>query len=389
MGCAVLIAPVSHDPYADVVNELVCLDMPNGQAFVDRLTQAWDDGDAIFPLDQRLPSQARDAVLKAVQPTIIATPTGERHVPGIKTEPGDALVMATSGTTGAPKAAILTHDAVVASAAATSRRLDISTHDCWLACLPPSHVGGMSVITRSLITGTRLIAQPSFSENGYTEAAKQGATLVSLVATALQRVDSTLYRTIVLGGARPPADRPTNCITTYGMTETGSGIVYNGLPLDDVELRISNSVIYVRAPMLMRGYRFDPSPIDSDGWFCTGDLGEIDSSGVLTVHGRQGDLIISGGENIWPESVEDVLRQHPSVHDVCVAGVTDPEWGQNVCAFVVANPADAPTLETLRNHVKESLPAYCAPKDLRLVDAIPRTALGKPQRQVLLDSYTS
>ena len=380
---------MSHDPYAEGVNELVCLDMPSGQAFVDRLTQAWSHGDAVFPLDQRLPQQARESVMKAVQPTVIATVDGDRFVPGHKVETGDALVVATSGTTGAPKGTILTHDAVLASATATSRRLGVTTDDCWLACLPPSHVGGLSVITRSLLTGTRLITHESFSETGYAEAAKQGATLVSLVATALQRVDASLYRTIVLGGAKPPADRPDNCITTYGMTETGSGVVYNGMPLEGVEIRITESVIYLRAPMLMRGYRFDPAPIDADGWFCTGDLGEIDAQGVLSVHGRQGDLIISGGENIWPEAVEDALRTLASVEDVCVVGLPDAEWGQQVCACVVPRPGNTPTLETIRNHVKETLPAFCAPKQLHLVTAIPRTALGKPQRQVLIERYCS
>lgn len=380
---------MSHDPYAEGVNELVCLDMPNGQAFVDRLTQAWSQGDAVFPLDQRLPPRARNIVLEAVQPTVMATSDGDHEVPGQRVEAGDALVVATSGTTGVPKAAILTHDAVSASATATSRRLGVTSHDCWLSCLPPSHVGGLSVITRSVLTNTRLITQATFSEEGYLAAARQGATLVSLVATALQRVDASLYRTIVLGGAKPPAHRPPNCVTTYGMTETGSGIVYDGRPLDGVEIRITDSVIYVRAPMLMRGYRFHPSPIDSDGWFCTGDIGELNPDGTLRVHGRQGDLIISGGENIWPESVEDVLRTLASIEDVCVVGAPDEEWGQQVCAFVVPAPDSFPTLEAARQHVKETLPAFCAPKQLHIVDAIPRTALGKPQRQVLIERYCS
>lgn len=380
---------MSHDPYAEGVNELVCLDMPSGQAFVDRLTQAWSQGDAVFPLDQRLPQRAREIVLKAVRPTVIATADADRFVSGHKVETGDALVVATSGTTGAPKAAILTHDAVVASATATSQRLGVTTDDCWLACLPASHVGGLSVITRALLSGTRLITHESFSEKGYIEAAKQGATLVSLVTTALQRVDASLYRTIVLGGAKPPSDRPANCVTTYGMTETGSGVFYDGVALDGVEIRITDSVIYLRAPMLMRGYRFDPAPIDSDGWFCTGDLGELDAHGVLSVHGRQGDLIISGGENIWPEVVEESLRTLDSVSDVCVVGLPDAEWGQQVCAFVVPHSGNTPTLEEIRNHVKDTLPAFCAPKQLHLVTAIPRTALGKPQRQALVEGYSS
>ena len=224
---------------------------------------------------------------------------------GDEVDDGDALVVATSGSTGAPKGVVLTHDAIAASAEATSRRLEVTTDDHWLACLPLSHVGGLSVVTRALHTGTRLTVLPGFDADAV---AAVGATLVSLVATALRRIDPSIFRTIVLGGSRPPADRPPNTVTTYGMTETGSGVVYDGVPLDGVEVRLDDDAeVWLRGPMLMRCYRDGSSPFDADGWLPTGDLGRWLDDGRLHVDGRRGDLIITGGENVWPEAVEAIL----------------------------------------------------------------------------------
>lgn len=353
---------------------------------LDRIKKAWDEGDAVFPLDQRLPAPERTRVLEAIAPTIIYDGTSDAAIKGTPVETGDAVVIATSGTTGAPKGVIHTHDSVRASALATSRRLGVTSSDTWFACLPPAHVGGFSVLLRSLVTNTPVITAPQFSVDAYDAAAKNGATLVSLVATALGRVDPSKYRTIVLGGARPPDDLPTNCVTTYGMTETGSGVFYNRLPLDGVEVEIRDGIIHIKAPMVMRGYRNAPSVVDSDGWLRTGDLGSFDN-GVITVFGREGDLIITGGENVWPESVESRLIQHPHISDVCVGGVPDAEWGHIVVAWVVTNDNSALTLEDVRGFVKESLPSHCAPKAVVHVQHIPRTALGKPRRSELIESF--
>lgn len=366
------------------VNELICLDMPAGPEFVDHLRMAWDNGDAVFPLDQRFPDVAKRDVISTLQPTAIITADGNRtRHHGAPVESGDALVVATSGSTGSPKGVILTHHAVQASALAVHERLNVTRTDRWFACLPVSHVGGLSVITRSLVTNTRLHVADHFTPEAYNDAADDGCTLVSLVATALSRVDSTRFRTIVLGGSQPPESLPANVMTTYGMTETGSGIVYNGIPLRDVEIKIVDDEIVVRAPMLFRSYRDGTSPITSDGWFTTGDLGRFDN-GLLHVDGRRGDLIITGGENVWPHQVENALMNEPRVRDVCVAGVPDTEWGHVVTAWIVSDD-DIP-LEELRETVKRSLPAYCAPKRIVRIDAIPRTALGKPQRSVLIAS---
>ena len=351
---------------------------------VDRIRRAWDEGDAVFPLDQRLPAPAKEQVMKVALPTKVVTLNGETRIEGRPVESGDAVVVATSGTTGLPKAVILTHNAVSASARATSQRLGVTSSDKWLACLPPSHVGGLSVILRSIVTDTPLVAVPAFSVESYDKAVRDGATLVSLVSTALQRVDSTKFRTIVLGGSRPPANRPSNTVTTYGMTETGSGVVYDGVPLENVQVEIRDSIIFLKAPMLLRSYRDGLSPFTADGWFRTGDIGTF-QNGILRVEGREGDLIISGGENVWPEDVEATIRLSPHVAEVCVAGVPDNEWGQIVTAWIIP-VAGKPTLEDIRSHVKETMPPYCAPRRIEIVSEIPRTSLGKPKRAELIRS---
>ncbi len=344
------------------VARLVALDLPGGPEFVDELQRIWDAGDAAFPVDQRLPPAAKRAVCAAMR-------VGE------PVEPGDALVMATSGSTGTAKGVVLTHAAVAASAAATSARIGTAADDHWLACLPLNHVGGLSVVTRALHTGTALTVQPGFDAEAVMASE---ATLVSLVATALRRIDPAKFRVIVLGGSRPPADRPSNAVATYGMTETGSGVVYDRRPLDGVEVRIIAGEIQLRGPMLLRCYRDGRDPKTPDGWLPTGDLGDL-ADGLVTVHGRADDLIITGGENVWPEPVEALLRVVPGVADVAVAGTPDPEWGQVVTAHVV--PAgDAPTLVALRDAVKAALPAFCAPRRLVLHSELPRTSLGKIRR---------
>jgi O-succinylbenzoic acid--CoA ligase len=313
---------------------------------------------------------------------------GGRHTlqGGREVEAGDALVMATSGSTGTPKGVVLTHSAVAASAAATTRRLRIASTDTWLACLPLSHVGGLSVVTRALLTDTPLVVHDGFHLERVHQAVRDGVTAVSLVATALQRLDPALFRVVVLGGSRPPSSLPPNVHTTYGMTETGSGVVYDGWPLDGVDVRVADDgEVLLRCPMLLRCYRDGSTPVDPNGWLHTGDLGHWLADGRLHIDGRRGDLIISGGENVWPEPVEAVLTQLASVAEVAIVGLPDPEWGQRVAAFVVVG-ATTPSLAELRAQVAATLPAFCAPKELRLVDALPRTALGKVQRHLLLPS---
>lgn len=362
---------------------LVALDLPGGDRFVEELRRVWDAGDAVFPVDQRLPHAAKAALVEHLGAGCVIDRAGSsRTGVGRPTERGDAAVLATSGSTGDPKGVVLTHTAIAASAEATSARLGVRPDDHWLACLPLSHVGGLSVVFRALHLGTPLTVHPTFDPAAVD---RSGATLVSLVATALHRIDPTRFRTIVLGGSRPPTDRPPNTVATYGMTETGSGVVYDRVPLDGVEVRVVDGELELRGDMLLRCYRDGTDPKRIGGWFPTGDLGAIDGDGRVTVYGRRGDLIITGGENVWPEPVEATLRSHPGIADVAVYGRDDPEWGQLVTALVVpVDRAAPPTLDALRTHVKTTHPAFCAPRRVVTCDEIPRTTLGKIRRADLV-----
>lgn len=352
------------------MRRLVVLDAHGSDAFVDGLRRAWDDGDAVLPLDPRLPAAARDDVLAAAR--------ADEPV-----EDGDALVVATSGTTGTPKAVVLTHGAVAASAEATSRRLGVDPdRDHWLACLPLAHVGGLSVVTRALHTKTPLTVAPDARAETLAAAAASGCTLVSLVPTLLTRVDPSAFRTIVLGGSAMPDELPANAVTTYGMTETGSGVVYDGHPLDEVDVRVVDGEVQVRGPMLLRAYRDGTRSRTGDGWLPTGDAGAWDpSTRTLQVHGRIADVVVTGGEKVWPGTVERALATAPGVAEVVVFGRPDPTWGQRVVARVVpADPARPPTLDALREWVKRTLPGYAAPRELELAGQLARTPSGKLRR---------
>ncbi|MGO9854810.1 MAG: class I adenylate-forming enzyme family protein [Acidimicrobiales bacterium] len=393
--------------------ELVALDLPGGVGFVDALQAIWDTGDAAAPLDPRLPLVARNAMLDALRPTRIVGSDGEQHAlsGGLPVAEGDALVVATSGTSGEPKGVVLTHDAVVASARATSARLGIDpSRHTWLACLPLAHIGGLSVVTRSIVTGTPVAVMPGFEAEAVEAAGRSGrVTHVALVTTALQRIDPSVFRCVLLGGSKAPDALPPNVVATYGMTETGSGVVYDGTPLEAVEITFRSpersvtttrtgddaareGEILIRAPMLFRRYRdgSDGRVVGPDGrkdWFATGDAGRLGADGRLVISGRIADVITTGAEKVWPDLVERVLSAHPDVVEVAVWKRSDPEWGERVVAWVVPSD-DAPSLEELRHLVAETIAPWAAPKELVIVDDLPRTAAGKVRRREL-ESFRS
>lgn len=361
------------------MTRLVAIDLPAGLGFVAAVADTWDAGDAVFPLDQRLPLAERTRVLAAVRPTHVLGVDGTSvWEGGVVAEPGDAVVIATSGTTGAPKAAVLTIDAIEAATAMTGDALDIGDADRWLLCLPPAHIGGFGVVARALCGGVGLDAHDGFEADAVEAAAREGATLVSLVPAVLNRIDPALFRVILLGGSAMPTERPANTVATYGMTETAGGIVYDGRPLDGVEVKIDDSgQVLVKSPTLLRAYRVGPAPFDADGFLPTGDLGTFDGD-VLRIEGRMDDVIVTGGQKVWPERVEAVLGRHADVDDVRVVGRPDPTWGQVVVAQIVSSTP--PSLDTMAGMVRDELPPYMAPRAVELVDFIERTALGKIRR---------
>ena len=355
-----------------------------GPAFVEVLLRLWDEGAAVLPLDVRYPPAVRQAVLARVRPTEVWDEGGRRPLPG--GEPaaeGDAVVLATSGTTAVPKGVVLTTEALHRAAVMTSRAVaaDAGT-DTWLCCSPVAHAGGLGVVNRAVHTGTPLVVHATFDPAAV---ASSGATLTAMVPTMLPRVGAGIFRLIVLGGMGIPADRPPNTVATYGLTETMGGVVYERRPLRGVEVRIGEGgAIELRSPTVLRCYRTENGehdPKGADGWLRTGDVGEIDLDGLLSVHGRADDVVVTGGEKVWPDGVEAVLRRLPGVADVAVIGRPDAEWGQQVVAvFELATGGVPPTLEAARAAVKEVLPPWCAPRALEVVAALPRTSSGKVRR---------
>lgn len=376
---------------AGTVRRLVALDLPGGEAFVTELQRSWDAGDAVLVVDRHLPPSARADLFAVARPHLLATGDGERTVldpAAPEVADGDALVVTTSGSTGEAKVLVHTHRSLEAHARAVHHRLEVDpATDRWLACLPLNHLGGFGVVARSLITGTPVDVIAGFDAATVAAApAARGTTLVSLVVTALDRIDPTPFRWVVLGGSADPGTRPANVVRTYGLTETGGGVVYDGRPLPGVEVRVDDDgQIAIRGRCVARGRRQADGAIapivDDDGWLPTGDLGRWDDEGRLTVEGRADHLIITGGENVWPEPVEAALRTHPAVADALVIGEADATWGQRVVAVVVpSDRSNPPALADLRAHVKEHLPAPAAPREVRFADALARTSLGKLRR---------
>lgn len=393
---------------------------------LDALTAALDGtGPAILPLDPALPASRLDELIGAFAPSAIITPDGvQRLTPAGRSgdgRPGDdaprdgrsgggapgiapdiAVVLATSGSTGAPKGAELTASALLASARAALDRIGADPARRWLCSLPAHHISGLGVLVRSLVAGSAPVFADRL-EPDTVEAAVHGPDrvgYVSMVPTQLRRLLEAgapvdRFDTILLGGAAIPADLLTaaaaagaRVVTTYGMTETSGGCVYDGLPLDGVRVATgADGRIRISGPVLFARYRLAPeltSAALDDGWFVTADLGGLGPDGRLVVRGRADDVINTGGEKVVAGEVERVLRESGQIRDAVVVGVPDPEWGERVTALVV--PADAgrpPSLDQLREHVGRSLPRYAAPRGLVLLPEIPLLSSGKPDRQLL------
>ena len=332
-----------------------------------------------------------------------------------------ALVISTSGTTGTPKGAMLTPAALIAGASATHDRLGGAGN--WLLALPAHHIAGMQVLVRCVLAGTvpvELDLTDGFDIAELPRAVAQlgsGRRYTALVANQLAKAlgnpeaSAALAEldAVLLGGG--PAPRPVldgaaeagiTVVRTYGSSETAGGCVYDGVPLDGVEVRIDEPTpdgrgrIVIGGVTLAKGYRNPPAPnsprpdpFAEPGWFHTDDLGGFDESGRLAVLGRADDAISTGGLTVMPGPVEAALSRHPAVNDCAVFGVEDDRLGQRVVAAVVANPgAPWPTLEEIKAFLTLSLDTTAAPREVHFVDELPRRGIGKIDRKALRERYS-
>jgi o-succinylbenzoate---CoA ligase len=360
--------------------QLVALLYAPGPDLVAAMDRVWEVGDAVLPLDHRLRSPEVAEVLRRLRPARLVEPAGSTELEDSRpVEAGVAAVVLTSGSSGIPKGVELTHTALDASTRAVARRLGVDRHDRWLCCLPPARIGGLSVIVRSSITAREPVVHRGFDPDAI--ARERSATLVSLVPTMLARllearVRLDRFKAILLGGAPAPAPllacarrAGARVVVTYGMTETCGGCVYDGVPLDGVDVAVgARRTVALRGPMVMARYRLEPRMTARalrDGWFHSQDVGAIDGAGRLAILGRADEVIVTGGEKVAPAEVVRLLQAHPRVADAVVFGRKDETWGQRVVAVVTPpSGVKAPTLEELRAFVGARAAAYKAPREV-------------------------
>jgi O-succinylbenzoic acid--CoA ligase len=405
----------------------VALLVGNSVATVITLHALLDLGATIVPLHPRLTPPEAELLLADAAPALVLrdddlatlaaspTPTSSAAIEALDPESPLAMVY-TSGTTGKPKGAVLSRRAFLASAEASAANFGWTDDDRWLLCLPLCHVGGLSILTRCLVARRPIILEPRY-DPGAVLAAIDGhrATMLSVVPTMLRDLlerdeQGALSRLRVLlsGGAGTPPSLLDECarrgvplLTTYGLTEACSQIASqrpsspyrpepgSGRALPGAELRIVGARgdepgnIQVRGPMLMSGYwrgegrALDPAT-DDEGWFETGDLGTLDEAGRLHVASRRSDLIVTGGENVYPLEVEQVIAALPFVRAALVFGVPDERWGQVVAvALEIGGALDEDALVAL---FAERLAPHKRPRRLCVVESLPRKGPGKLDR---------
>lgn len=321
---------------------------------------------------------------------------------------GTAIIIFTSGTTGTPKATILTRKALISSALSSAKNIPLEDGDVWQLSISPARIGGFSIVSRSLIARTAISFAPKFSAKAYTESwDRDKVTLSSIVPTMLIKVleecpdwrPAKGFKTFLVGGAptsekvrKMAFDRHFPLVMTYGMTETASNVV--STPFDmrysitkgsgkinpGAEIKIVGDRVLVKGPMLLEGY-WGRATKDTDGWFDSGDLGHVDEDGYVFVKGRAKDVILSGGDNVYPQEVEQALEGIPGIRQALVLGKPDETWGAIVTALLVAEDEHRrPEPEALICGLSKVLARYKSPRLISWVKELPVNPSGKLNR---------
>ena len=366
-------------------------------------------GAVVHPLPPRLTEAEREAQVEQAKPVLVVSEAEdaagpEADLPLLGEHALDAIHcrIMTSGTSGSPRAIGLTYGNHLWSAVGSAFKIGVDPSDRWLCCLPLYHVGGLSILMRSVIYGTGVVVHDGFDVDRVAASlTDDDVTLVSLVPTMLVRllaagVDLAGPRAILLGGGPVPvevieeaAGRGANVVQTYGLTEAASQVTTlepqeaprklgsAGRPLLTTHLRIQAGEILVQGPTVA------PGCADEDDWLHTGDLGRIDEDGFLYVEDRIDDVIVTGGENVVPSEVEEVLLAHPGVAEVAAVARPDPEWQQAITAVVVLHDGARASEDELRAHCATVLSGHKVPKRFEFAPELPRTPSGKLLRRAL------
>lgn len=382
----------------------------------------------LLPLDPTLPQEVIADLLAQTSAGVVVADrryAGYRHVaaaeimacapthgaPPSRLAPDDiALMVATSGSSGRPRAVMLTAGNLRAAARASAAHTPLHPGDRWLACLPLFHIGGFSILTRCATAGAEAVLQQGFDvERVWRAIRTQGITHLSLVPAMLaQLLDHTpeappaTLRHVLIGGAALPGELARRAVQngwplqpTYGMSETASQIAtlerlslpwqpgHMGMPLPGVELALEDDGrLKIRGPMVMAGYA-NPAHRRGDGlidgWFVSNDLVRIADNGELIVLGRADEVIVSGGKKVHPAWVEDAVVRCPGVTAAAVVGLSDAVWGEIVTAVYGGTPKEADLLAWCRDNVSSAL----RPRAALRVETLPLLSNGKPDRQSL------
>jgi O-succinylbenzoic acid--CoA ligase len=388
---------------------VVALELPAGAEYVVLLHALMKLGAVAYPLSPRLAAREREAEIERTRPVLEISEPGqltatEADLPLLGEHDLEAVHcrVLTSGTSGRPRPIGITYGNHLWSAVGSAFNLGVDPTDRWLCCLPLHHVGGLSIVMRSVIYGTGAVVHDGFDADRVADSLERhGVTLLSLVPTGLIRlleaeVDLSGPRAIVVGGGPVPVEvieeaaaRGATVVQTYGLTEAASQVTTltppeavrkigsAGRPLLTTHLRIQDGEILVQGPTVA------PGCADEDGWLHTGDVGRIDEEGFLYVEERLGDVIVTGGENVLPGEVEEVLRRHPEVVDAAAVARSHPEWQEAVAAVVVLRDGARASEEELRHHCAAELARHKVPKRFEFVAELPRGASGELLRREL------